>query len=448
MRRDEKINELIARPTAAVAEKGLFARNRHAECYQQIAFRGAPRKNRVENDLALAFSGAVNSHRKVGVAGVRLITDKWGFHMKCISIQQPMAWAICIGEKTVENKSKHTSYRGPLLIHAGKKKSGLSKIKKLSGWGKYKDFFAFGAIIGIVDLNDCVSFSSSLESNAHANGPICYLLKNPRWFEEPIPCIGQLGIFNLQDNLTAKVEEQLQKPVRSIKLETDLLKATRPAGSDLCFNQGFHYLENGQNEGALRRLNKAIDLDHSNANAYCCRGLAHGNLGNAKKAIEDLSRAIKLDKAKSFYYFQRALLYHESGKWEEAIEDYSTAIKLDGRVPEHFFDRGLCFRALNRLPEAISDLKKAKEIDPESAEAKALAGMFLVESGAIAQGIKDLKELAEQSPEDAEPIYYLYWAYKKTKQQGLAEKALERFKKMNGDEEGVKKYLAEVNIEL
>ena len=368
--------------------------------------------------------------------------------MKCISIQQPMAWAICVGEKTVENKSKNTSYRGPLLIHAGKKTAGLSKIKKLPGWDKYEDFFAFGGIIGTVDLHDCVDFGPSLESNPYASGPICYLLKNPRWFEEPIPCIGQLGIFNLPDNLAAKVEKQLQKPGRSIKIDAELLKATRPAGSNLCFNQGFHYLGNGQNEDALRRLNEAIDLDHSNANAYCCRGLAHGNLDNPKKAIEDLSQAIKLDENKPFYYFQRALLYHESGELEKAVDDYSAAIKLDGRTPEHFFDRGLCFRALKRLPEAISDLKQAHEIDPENAEAKALTGMFLVESGDIAQGIKDLKEVADDFPEDSKPVYYLYWAYKKTKQQELAEKAFERFKKMKGDEESVKKYLAEVNIEL
>lgn len=41
--------------------------------------------------------------------------------MKALSIQQPWAWLIVHGHKAVENRSWATSYRGPLLIHAGMK---------------------------------------------------------------------------------------------------------------------------------------------------------------------------------------------------------------------------------------------------------------------------------------------------------------------------------------
>ena len=40
--------------------------------------------------------------------------------MKAITVRQPWAWAIAAGEKLVENRSRGTTYRGPLAIHAGK----------------------------------------------------------------------------------------------------------------------------------------------------------------------------------------------------------------------------------------------------------------------------------------------------------------------------------------
>ena len=39
--------------------------------------------------------------------------------MKCLTICQPWAWAIVAAGKDVENRTRPTRYRGPLLIHAG-----------------------------------------------------------------------------------------------------------------------------------------------------------------------------------------------------------------------------------------------------------------------------------------------------------------------------------------
>lgn len=40
--------------------------------------------------------------------------------MKALSIRQPWAWLIVNGFKDIENRSWHTKYRGPVLIHASK----------------------------------------------------------------------------------------------------------------------------------------------------------------------------------------------------------------------------------------------------------------------------------------------------------------------------------------
>ncbi|HHY88739.1 MAG TPA: ASCH domain-containing protein, partial [Chloroflexi bacterium] len=55
--------------------------------------------------------------------------------MKALSVRQPWAWLIAQGYKTVENRTWATNYRGPLLIHAGKKpdltRSELDEIRRI-----------------------------------------------------------------------------------------------------------------------------------------------------------------------------------------------------------------------------------------------------------------------------------------------------------------------------
>jgi hypothetical protein len=194
-----------------------------------------------------------------------------------LSIRQPLAWAVCIGEKTVENRPKNTRHRGLLLIHAGKAADGLRELKESSYWTEYKDLLPLGAIIGCADLYDSVEFDASLEANPHASGPICYLLRNPKWFQQPIPCTEQMGIVKLPVGLQGRVEEQLYKPGQSVEIRDELIKSIRPSPSEVCNRQGLQYLEAARYDDALRRLGDAITLDSSNANA-----------------IKDLSEAIKV----------------------------------------------------------------------------------------------------------------------------------------------------------
>lgn len=45
--------------------------------------------------------------------------------MSYLSVRQPWAHAIVTGIKPIENRSWKTSFRGPLLIHAGKSRSDM-----------------------------------------------------------------------------------------------------------------------------------------------------------------------------------------------------------------------------------------------------------------------------------------------------------------------------------
>jgi len=119
--------------------------------------------------------------------------------MKAISIKQP--WAITIFRgKDIENRTKPSKYRGPLLIHASLRsdREGRAFIEKTfpDVYRKF-DFYVLGCIIGKVAMVDCVTDHPS----RWFFGPYGYVFENPVLFRKPIPYKGKLGLFNIPDNL-------------------------------------------------------------------------------------------------------------------------------------------------------------------------------------------------------------------------------------------------------
>ena len=84
--------------------------------------------------------------------------------VRVLTVRQPWAWAIIQGGKDVENRSWPTKHRGRLLIHAGSafERDGYETVKRLATvLPPSANEFVRGAIIGVVELVDCVQDSDS-----------------------------------------------------------------------------------------------------------------------------------------------------------------------------------------------------------------------------------------------------------------------------------------------
>jgi len=125
-----------------------------------------------------------------------------------LTIRQPWASYIIDGSKDVENRSRRISYRGQVLIHAGKQwdTEGLDRMLGFAGaLVSYRPgTVPFGAILGTVDLVDCVQDSISEWAEPswwH------WILENPQPFPEPIPWRGRQGLWSID---AAELEAKLQ----------------------------------------------------------------------------------------------------------------------------------------------------------------------------------------------------------------------------------------------
>ena len=112
--------------------------------------------------------------------------------MKALSIMQPWAWLIATGHKDIENRSWRTDYRGPVLIHAGKRMDPDFADAQDWGWPDIERpcDFDMGGIVGEAEIVGCITASPS----RWFCGPYGFLIRNAR----PLPfrpCRGQLGFF-------------------------------------------------------------------------------------------------------------------------------------------------------------------------------------------------------------------------------------------------------------
>lgn len=102
---------------------------------------------------------------------------------KVLNISQPFAHEVVWGDKNVENRTQNAKYRGTILIYASK-----TKRKDNFEDSEYKSSdCAFGAIVGVADLVDCIGEDEVTDSSdEHFSGPYGLILENRKGFETPI----------------------------------------------------------------------------------------------------------------------------------------------------------------------------------------------------------------------------------------------------------------------
>jgi len=154
--------------------------------------------------------------------------------MKTLTLYQPWATLIALGEKRIETRSWYTSYRGPLAIHAGKTDDYINPAKiryicneqpfrkALDRAGLYRSFYltAFprGCIVATCELIACKKIYSTdcqpdfqgwkisghyfpasnqeYEFGDYSIGRFMWFLANIKPLEKPIPAVGSQGLWD------------------------------------------------------------------------------------------------------------------------------------------------------------------------------------------------------------------------------------------------------------
>ncbi|MBZ0186633.1 MAG: ASCH domain-containing protein [Candidatus Obscuribacterales bacterium] len=140
------------------------------------------------------------------------------FALKALTLRQPWAASVFIAGKDFENRFWPARVRGTIAIHVSKdqpkttfdggvrfvhallRKQGKTNIRFDS-----LDKLPRGAIIGVVDLVDCVSQSDS----PWFEGPLGFKLSNPRLLQKPIPTSGKRRFWKVSKGVETRIRRDL-----------------------------------------------------------------------------------------------------------------------------------------------------------------------------------------------------------------------------------------------
>jgi tetratricopeptide (TPR) repeat protein len=171
-----------------------------------------------------------------------------------------------------------------------------------------------------------------------------------------------------------------------------------PKSERAVYRRGAFKLQKGDNDGAIEDLTRAIELSPNTTDYYSDRGLAKLRKRDNDGAIVDFTRAIELDVKNAIAYRNRALAKNIKGDADGALADYNHAIELDPKNAGAFNSRGMIKKAKGNLDGAIADFNSAIELNEKLAIAYKNRGEAKQAKGDAAGAHEDLKRAGELDP--------------------------------------------------
>jgi tetratricopeptide (TPR) repeat protein len=133
--------------------------------------------------------------------------------------------------------------------------------------------------------------------------------------------------------------------------------------SEALLQKSKKYLADGQPEQAINLLNKLIENDANNAEAFNMRAVAFFEQKEFASAGLDYQQAIKLKPNWYKPYFNRALMRQAMQDPEGALADYKQALNCDSTIAEVYLNRGSVLGEGQKYTAAMADFEKAVQLD-------------------------------------------------------------------------------------
>ena len=130
-------------------------------------------------------------------------------------------------------------------------------------------------------------------------------------------------------------------------------------------NFGWELRNRGDYQGALDRLNRAIELYPRYADAYNNRAYTYASMKRFDEAFDDCNKAIEFKPDLAAPYNNRGNLYAQLGSIKKALEDFDRAIELKPDYHQAYNNRGLVRVKAGQYQDALMDFSKSIETMPD-----------------------------------------------------------------------------------
>ena len=250
-------------------------------------------------------------------------------------------------------------------------------------------------------------------------------------------------------------------------------------------NKGVEFYTTKQYNQAIKELEKAIQLDDKNEEAYHNLAIVHIDLKHWQKAAQLLTRAAALNPKNANYQFLLGRSYQELGEMEQARNSLENAIALDPNFYKPSYFLGMVYYTLDepqKAMQAYTDactkngrfipaygglanlyieygfLDNAKQVldeankvvvpnSDEHAEIEKLLGTVYQEKDDPNEAIIHLKKAVDIKPDMLDAVFNLGFTYAQIKSNDNATLYLERFIK-SANEDTPQEYVRAAQAKL
>jgi tetratricopeptide (TPR) repeat protein len=196
-----------------------------------------------------------------------------------------------------------------------------------------------------------------------------------------------------------------------------------------------------KNEDKLADLEKAIDADSTNAEAWQVRIALQMAMGKLQEAVEDAEKLLEKDESNMFalqaaiqsllqlektdeavnmlskrierdnkngdLYRMRARAHLVAGDDDPALSDLNKAIELNNRDYESLVLRGQIYYDRGEIEKANRDITDSLLIEPDSVQGVLMRSLVAARDGRYADAIADMEMLVRANPNDASWVMQL-----------------------------------------
>jgi tetratricopeptide (TPR) repeat protein len=128
----------------------------------------------------------------------------------------------------------------------------------------------------------------------------------------------------------------------------------------------------GKTDFALQHVNRAIQFDNENQQAYVIRSRIYVKKLDYPNAIDDVSKAILLNPDDTSMYFLRGVFYQDFTQHANAVNDFTKVLMLQPDNADALYKRAWSYEQVGNYREAIKDYEKLVSLSEFDGQAQKL----------------------------------------------------------------------------
>jgi Tfp pilus assembly protein PilF len=205
------------------------------------------------------------------------------------------------------------------------------------------------------------------------------------------------------------------RPAESLATYTQAAALVPPTGDDLKI-VGLDYVLLDDYPDAIRWLEKAVDLDPKNKDAWYYLGRAYYTKARVIAARRAFSTVLTLDPRDARAENNLGLTFESDAQPEAAIDAYRKAIDWQQQSPhpsqQPYVNLGSLLLEQGRADDAIPPLEKSVTLAPNSGFCRLKLGTAYLRAGRLTEAQEELEKATSLEPENAVAHYQLGRLYK------------------------------------